>query len=132
MSDPELSRIYDEKMKRMTEQASPARAPIVRLTTADFDSYLRDGKPLLVDFWAAWCGPCRAMEPVVERLASKYADKVMFGKLNVDEEPSISTRYDVQSIPTFMLFRNGQPEGIVIGAVGELALDRMIQKSIRA
>lgn len=130
MSDPELSKIYDEKMRRMKAQASPAHVPIVRLTTADFDAYLGSGKPLLVDFWAAWCGPCRTMEPVVERLASKYAGKVLFGKINVDEEPAISTRYDVQSIPTFMLFANGHPEGVVIGAVGEPALDRLIQKSV--
>ncbi len=132
MSDPELSKIYDEKMKRMAAQAGPAHAPIARLTSTDFDAYLRNGKPLLVDFWAVWCGPCRTMEPIVERLAAKYSGKVVFGKLNVDEEPSISTRYDVQSIPTFMLFRNGRPEGVVIGAVGEVALDRMIQKSVHA
>jgi thioredoxin len=132
LSDPELSRIYDEKMKRMAAQTSSAHGPIVKLTTADFDGYLAGGKPLLVDFWAVWCGPCRTMEPVVERLAAKYAGKVVFGKLNVDEEPSVATRYDVQSIPTFMLFSNGRPSGVVIGAVGEPALDRLLQKSVPA
>lgn len=128
MSDPELSKIYDEKMKRMTTQANHGN--IVRLTTSDFDGYMRGGRTVFVDFWAVWCGPCRAMEPVVERLAAKYGDQVVFGKLNVDEEPSLATRYDVQSIPTFMVFKNGRPVDAAIGAVGEPALDRLIQKSV--
>lgn len=129
MSDPELSKIYDEKMKKMTTQAASGRAPIVKLTTSDFDSYLKGSKPVFVDFWAVWCGPCRTMEPVVERLAAKYAGKVVFGKLNVDEESTLATRYDVQSIPTFMMFKDGRPVDAVIGAVGEPMLERLIQKS---
>jgi thioredoxin len=101
----------------------------VKLTTSDFDSYLKSGKPVFVDFWATWCPPCRAMEPVVERLAAKYADKVVFGKLNTDEESALATRYEVQSIPTFMIFKDGRPMDAVIGAVGEPILDRLIQKS---
>jgi thioredoxin 1 len=69
------------------------------------------------------------MEPVVERLAAKYAGKVVFGKLNVDEESTLATRYDVQSIPTFMMFKDGRPVEAVIGAVGEPMLERLIQKS---
>ncbi len=130
MSDPELSKIYDEKMKRMAMQANSGRGRIVNLTTSDFDSYMKGGKTVFVDFWAVWCGPCRTMEPVVERLAAKYGDRVVFGKLNVDEEPSLATRYDVQSIPTFMVFRDGRPVDAAIGAVGETALDRLIQKSV--
>lgn len=70
------------------------------------------------------------MEPVVDRLAAKYSDKVVFGKLNTDEQSDIATRYDVQSIPTFMVFKNGRPVDTAIGAVGELALDRLIQRSL--
>ena len=130
MSDPELSKIYEEKMKRMSMQASSVHAQIVTLTTANFDGYVRGGTPVFVDFWAVWCGPCRAMEPVVERLAAKYSGRVVFGKLNVDEQTELATRYDVQSIPMFMVFRNGAPVDAVIGAVGEAALDRMVQKSL--
>ena len=66
----------------------------------------------------------------MDRLAAKYAGKVLFGKLNVDEQSEIATRYEVQSIPTFMIFKKGQPVDAAIGAVGELALDRLIQKSL--
>lgn len=132
MSDPELSRIYEERIKKMLAQAGPEQASIVRLTTSNFDGYLGGGRPLFVDFWAVWCGPCRTMEPVVERLARKYAGRVVFGKLNVDEEPSLATRYDVQSIPTFMLFSRGSPSGVIVGAVGEQALEKLLQKSASA
>lgn len=116
----------------MTLQAASGNPAIVKLTTSDFDSYVSGGKPVFVDFWAVWCGPCRAMEPVVERLAAKYAGKVVFGKLNVDEESTLATRYDVQSIPTFMIFKDGRPIDAVVGAVGEPILDRLIQKSAGA
>jgi thioredoxin 1 len=103
---------------------------VLRLTTSNFDSYANGDQLVFVDFWAVWCPPCRAMEPVVERLAAKYSGKVVFGKLNTDEEPEISTRYDIMSIPTFMVFKNGRPLEATVGAVGEVALDRLIQKSM--
>jgi len=131
LSDPELTRILNEKAKRMAMEVKPNGHPIVELTRSDFDTYINSGQPVFVDFWAVWCGPCKTMEPVVERLATKYAGKVIFGKLNVDEEPELATRYEVQSIPTFMLFKNGQPLDATIGAVGEVALDRLIQRSTR-
>lgn len=129
MSDPELTRILNEKARRLVAETSEKQTPIVRLTTSNFDDQIKGDKPVFVDFWAVWCGPCRTMEPAVERLAAKYAGRVVFGKLNVDEETEIATRYDVQSIPMFMMFKGGKPIDVTIGAVGEAALDRMIQKS---
>lgn len=102
----------------------------VELTEANFDRLSSSGKPMLVDFWAAWCGPCRAMDPVFDRLAAKYSDRVLFGKVNVDEEMNISSRYQVLSIPTFMIFKNGQPMDAVIGAVGEASLERLLTSAI--
>jgi thioredoxin 1 len=102
----------------------------VKLTEANFDRLSSTGKPMLVDFWAGWCGPCRIMDPVVERLATKYSGKVLFGKVNVDEEMNISSRYQVFSIPTFMIFKNGQPMDAVIGAVGEASLERLVTSAI--
>ena len=102
----------------------------VRLTEANFDALSRSERPMFVDFWAAWCGPCRMMDQEVERLASKYSDRMLFGKVNVDEEMSISSRYQVFSIPTFMVFKNGQPMDAVIGAVGEASLERLVKTAI--
>jgi thioredoxin len=102
----------------------------VRLTEANFDRLSAADKPMLVDFWATWCGPCRIMDPVVEKLAAKYSGKVLFGKVNVDEEMNISSRYQVFSIPTFMIFKNGQPLDAVIGAVGEASLERLVKGAI--
>ena len=102
----------------------------VKLTEENFEELSRSDRPMLVDFWAVWCGPCRIMEPVVEKLAGKYSDKMLFGKVNVDEEMSISSRYQVFSIPTFMVFKNGQPMDAVIGAVGEASLERLVRNAI--
>ena len=102
----------------------------VRLTESNFDALSRSQRPMFVDFWAIWCGPCRMMDPVVEKLAAKYSDRMLFGKVNVDEEMSISSRYQVFSIPTFMVFKNGQPMDAVIGAVGEASLERLVKTAI--
>ncbi len=102
----------------------------VKLTEANFDQLSSGEKPLFVDFWAVWCGPCMVMDPVVEKLAAKYSDRVVFGKVNVDEEINISSRYQVFSIPTFMIFKGGQPMDAVIGAVGEPSLERLLRSAI--
>ena len=102
----------------------------VRLTDGNFEEMSSGGKPLFVDFWATWCGPCRVMDPIVERLAAKYSDKVVFGKVNVDEEMNLSSRYQVFSIPTFMVFKSGEPMDVVIGAVGEASLEQFLRKAI--
>ena len=105
-----------------------AHGHVVELTEANFDKMVNGQKPTFVDFWAVWCGPCRTMEPVVERLAAKLGASVNFGKLNVDEHPGIATRYEVQSIPTFMIFKNGRPVDAVIGTMQEAPLEQRIRK----
>jgi len=102
---------------------------VVELTEANFDGLVNGGKVTFVDFWAVWCGPCKTMEPIVERLATKLGENVNFGKLNVDEHSAIATKYEVQSIPTFMLFKNGAPIDAVIGTMPEAALEMRIRKA---
>ncbi len=130
MDDPELQRILQDKIKRMTSETPPRKETIVQLTESNFQSYSEGNKPLFVDFWASWCGPCRIMDPVVEKLAVKYGDSVVFGKVNVDEEMNLSSRYQVFSIPTFMLFKNGTPVDAVVGAVGAAGLEGLVKKAL--
>ena len=105
-------------------------ATTVKLTEENFESLSNSDRPMFVDFWAEWCGPCRVMDPVVEKLATKYSGQMVFGKVNVDEEMNISSRYQVFSIPTFMVFKKGQPMDAVIGAVGEASLERLVKSAI--
>ena len=131
MSDSELDRILAEKAKRLVTESSLHGSPghVVELTEANFDKLVSGGKVTFVDFWAVWCGPCRTMEPIVERLAAKFGGSVNFGKLNVDEHSAIATKYEVQSIPTFMMFKNGAPVDAVIGTMPEAALEQRIRKA---
>ena len=87
-----------------------------QLTTAEFDSVLANSdKPVLVDFWASWCGPCRALGPVVEEVGNEMADKLDVYKVNVDDEADLATRFRIVSIPTLILFKNGEPVHTMVG-----------------
>ena len=87
------------------------------VTDASFEEdVLSSELPVVVDFWAPWCGPCRAVHPILEQLAEEHAGRVEFAKLNIDEHPEAASRYDVFSIPTVILFEDGEPRQTVIGA----------------
>ena len=79
------------------------------------DEVIQADVPTLVDFWAPWCGPCRMVAPIVEELAGEYDGRVKFVKVNTDENPQVSTRYNVRSIPTLLLFKGGEPAGQIVG-----------------
>lgn len=89
-------------------------------------------EPVLVDFWAPWCGPCRMIAPSVEAVAKEYAGRARVVKVNVDENPSISQRYGIKGIPTLILFRSGKEEERVVGATSKEALSRLIGKHVDA
>src|SRR3989344_7494968 len=91
---------------------------VVHLTKSGFDEKIKSGVAM-VDFWAAWCGPCRMAAPVIEELSEEYKDKVVVGKLDVDAEPEIAGKYGVMSIPTVILFRDGQEVGRQVGFSGK-------------
>ena len=92
-------------------------------TDSDFDTeVLRSEQPVLVDFWAIWCGPCRQMAPVIDSLAEKYAGKIKIGKLDVDHNPAAAQRFNVRGIPTMLLFKGGLPVEQIVGSVPESRL----------
>ncbi|HVT05614.1 MAG TPA: thioredoxin [Thermoanaerobaculia bacterium] len=101
------------------------RSPLI-LSQSNFDSILRGG-PLVVDFWAPWCGPCRMIAPIIDGLANERRD-VLFGKLNVDENQPIGSRYGVSSIPTLIFFKRGEEKGRLVGGVGRAQIEQAIQQ----
>lgn len=106
---------------------------VVDVTDSDFEkNVLQADKPVLVDFWAPWCAPCRMLAPTVEAVAEKYSSTAHVVKLNVDDNPATSQRYGIKGIPTLILFKNGKEEERVVGATSKEAISRMIDKHVNA
>ncbi|MCR4936077.1 MAG: thioredoxin [Oscillospiraceae bacterium] len=99
----------------------------IELTAQNFEQEVKNATvPVLVDFWASWCGPCRMLSPLVEQLSEEYAGKAKFGKVNVDEQPQLAMTYRVSAIPTLIAFRNGQPVGSTVGVVPRSEIEKLI------
>lgn len=104
---------------------------VVQLTDDGFDQeVLKSEMPVLVDFWASWCAPCKAISPVVDALAEEYDGRVKVGKLNVDENPATPGQYGVRGIPTLILFKDGKVVDQVVGAVPKNQLEGLIKKAL--
>ena len=102
---------------------------VLEVSDQIFDTeVIKSDKPVMVDLWAPWCGPCRMVAPVIEKLDGDYDGKVKFYKLNVDDNPKTAAKYGVMSIPTLLLFKDGQVEDTVVGAVPESVLKQKIDK----
>ena len=102
----------------------------IEITNTNFEQIINSDKPVLVDFWAEWCGPCRMIHPVVEELASDYDGRAVIGKLNVDEWPDLSARFGVRSIPTLLVFKSGQVVDRQIGAVPKGVLSQKLDAQL--
>lgn len=103
---------------------------IKTVTDANFEQdVLNSAKPVLVDFWAEWCGPCRALTPILEDVATNYDEKVIFAKINIDENPQIPSKYGVMSIPTLILFKNGQVEAVKMGLLSKSQLSAFVDSN---
>ena len=110
-------------------RAEPEITAAIAVTDDNFEAeVLKSDVPVLVDFWAPWCGPCRMIAPLIDELASDYGGKLKAVKLNTDESPGIATEYGIRSIPTVMIFKGGQKLDTVIGAVPKSTLTNTIDK----
>ncbi|MBI2860673.1 MAG: thioredoxin [Chloroflexi bacterium] len=101
----------------------------VAVTQDNFDKVvLKSDKPVLVDFWAEWCGPCRMVAPIVDELAGEYEGKIDFAKVNVDENQKIAAQYSIMSIPTLMIFKEGKPQSNIVGFRPKSELKRSLDE----
>ena len=117
-----------------TDAATPSATAteiVQKFTDGNFDEkVLKSGVPVLVDFWAAWCGPCKRLAPTVDALAAEYAGKIVVGKLDVDENQNVSFKYQVRGIPTLLLFKGGQVVESVVGLAQKDDLKKVLDKHI--
>jgi thioredoxin 1 len=139
--DEELKRIRERKLRRLKRQfigkeaegndqepVKPSLDEPVELTDATFLETVRKYPNVVVDCWAPWCGPCRMVAPVIEEMARDYAGKILFGKLNVDENQRVAQEYGIMSIPTLLVFKDGKLVDQIVGALPKKMLEERIRR----
>ena len=136
----EFERIRQKKLKEMMQHSSqrienasqnkdkPSTKNPVEVTDATFTETIRAHSLVVVDCWAPWCGPCHMVAPIIEAMARDYAGKILFGKLNVDENPRVATQYQIMSIPTLLVFKKGQLVDQILGAMPRQMLEPRITR----
>lgn len=104
---------------------------VIHLSGVDFEKTVKDAKkPILVDFWAEWCGPCKMIAPILDEIADEYTAKLIIAKLNVDESGDIASKYGIRSIPTLMLFKNGEKVDQQVGLLSKTQLKEFLDKNL--
>lgn len=104
---------------------------VKEFTDENFESeVLKSDKPVLVDFWAQWCGPCKQLAPVLDQLAGELGEQVSIGKVNIEDSPEVPTKYGIRGVPTMILFKNGEPVATKVGAVAKPALKEWIDSEV--
>ena len=135
MEDEELKIINEKRMKKLQqimnekELLKNIKIPL-NLDDSNFTQTINKFPLLLVDFWAPWCGPCRMMSPLIDQIGKEYMGKLVVGKVNVDENPTISRQFGISSIPTLILFKKGQAVNKIIGSVSKNKIDEMVRMHI--
>lgn len=141
--DEELKKIRERRLRRLMKKSfgrktertdqqpvKPSLNRPVELTDANFSETIQKHPNVVVDCWAPWCGPCRFLSPIIEELATDYAGKILFGKLNVDENPKVATQYGIMSIPTLLVFKNDVLVDRIIGAMPRRMLEARIRRHL--
>jgi len=133
MEDDEFEKIQKKQLEDLVKQQNLNnildKTPVMELTSENFNREMANNDLLLVDFWAEWCGPCKSMHPIFTRMAKKYK-RVRFARVNVDNAQDIARKYGVQSIPTFIMFKNGEIANTMVGAVGEPGIHMICKKFV--
>jgi thioredoxin len=140
VEDEELERIKRRKIEEMSkkisgrkEETMPASKPSgkpVDLADDTFTMFIKNNAMAVVDVWAPWCGPCRSVSPIIEEMAGDYVSRIAFGKLNVDQNPRVASQYGVMSIPTLLIFKNGQLVDRIVGAMPRQRLEPRISSHL--
>lgn len=124
-------RKIEDLMRRTSRRQGVADKPI-EVTDLNFREVIEGNHLVVVDFWAPWCAPCRMMAPIIDELAKEYSGKILFGKLNVDENPEKPAEYGVMSIPTFLVFKDGVLVDRFVGAVPKKVLEQKLVKHLES
>ena len=131
--DPEIAKIMQKKLDAMINQKPEPKieAGIIDLDDSNFDQIISAENPTLVDFWAEWCGPCKAIAPILDKISDEFSDNVLIGKVNVDEVKEVPVKYGIRSIPTLLFFSNGEIVRQEVGLQSEKALVDNINQIIK-
>lgn len=130
--DEELKRIRKAKLRELSEQKEKNKMSTepLHVTDSNFNEIVKKHRLVLIDFWAPWCGPCRALAPTIEELTKEYAGKIVLGKLNVDENPTTAECYQVFSIPTMVMMKDGCEVDRIVGLVPKKHIEAMLKKHL--